>query len=77
MGDVAEADDDLRVASQCVGIQVVDDAVGAFAAPGSDDGADSRIGERGVQVRGTVLIPAGQVSPSVEDVLTQLDPEYP
>lgn len=44
VGDVAEADQGFRVAPQGVDVQVVDDAVGAFAAPGGHHRADSRGG---------------------------------
>jgi hypothetical protein len=77
VSDVAEADQGFWVAPQGVDVQVVDDAVGTFAAPGGNHRADSRVSERGVQVEDAILISAGHIPPLVEDVLAQLDPQPP
>ena len=49
MGDVAEADHGFRVTAQRVGVESVNDAVNAFAAPGGDNGANSWVTECRVQ----------------------------
>src|SRR5690349_20120970 len=75
--DVAEADDEFRVAPDSFEVESISNAVGALASARGKDGADFRVVERCVQVGKTVVVRAGQKGQLVEGVLAEIDAKPP
>ena len=70
-GDVAVADNPFGFLAEALEVQPVDDAHGAVAAAGAEDGADVGVVELLLQHRGTHVVAAGKLAVAVEQVVGQ------
>ena len=68
--DVAESDQDLRIAGDGVEIEVREHAAAAPAAADRQDGADRRVAEEAIDVGRAIGILAGQISMAIAKVRT-------
>jgi len=71
-GDIAVADDDLGVAADGVEVEVRQQAAAAPAAADRQHRADRRVPEEGVDIGCAILVLAGQVSVTIEQVRPDL-----